>query len=141
MNSVAARWSNAVRGAAAATGLCRSRDPLLVRSPDPLPPVRRRDGKEVDPPAASGLFAKRRVARDLVAAVGDDDAVGMTGPDLTHVGSRQTLAAGLVSTNLDAFRRWIAGTELLKPGVHMPAFANLPNEDLAAISAYLVQLK
>jgi cytochrome c oxidase subunit 2 len=69
------------------------------------------------------------------------DAIGKTGPDLTHVGSRETLAAGLVSTNLDEFRRWIAGTELLKPGVHMPAFANVPDQDLSAVSAYLVQLK
>ena len=55
--------------------------------------------------------------------------------------SRQTLAAGLVSTNLVEFRRWIAGTVLLKPGVHMPAFANVPDQDLSAVSAYLVQLK
>lgn len=68
-------------------------------------------------------------------------AAGMSGPDLTHVGGRQTLAAGLLATNPDAFRRWIAGTELLKPGVHMPAFANLPDEDLAALGAYLVHLQ
>jgi cytochrome c oxidase subunit II len=68
-------------------------------------------------------------------------AVGVSGPDLTHVGSRQTLAAGMLATNPDGFRRWIAQTELLKPGAHMPAFAHLPGEDLSALAAYLAQLK
>jgi cytochrome c oxidase subunit II len=94
---------------------------------------------------------------DLVAARGRDaffergcntchtirgtTAVGVSGPDLTHVGGRQTLAAGLLAVNEGQFRRWIAATELLKPGVHMPAFAHLPDDDLAALGAYLAQLK
>jgi cytochrome c oxidase subunit 2 len=68
-------------------------------------------------------------------------ALGTAGPDLTHVGSRLTLAAGLLPASPDDLRRWISSTELLKPGVHMPAFTNLPQTELAALAAYLSELR
>lgn len=64
-------------------------------------------------------------------------AVGRSGPDLTHVGSRETIAAGQLPTSPEDFSRWISSTELLKPGAHMPAFAHLPDDTLAALAAYL----
>lgn len=64
-------------------------------------------------------------------------ADGVVGPDLTHVGSRLSLGAGLLPNELDAFVRWIAHTEEVKPGVHMPAFGMLPAEDLQALAVYL----
>jgi cytochrome c oxidase subunit 2 len=68
-------------------------------------------------------------------------AAGVTGPDLTHVGSRQTLAAGLLPANPQAFAEWISSTTHLKPGARMPAFDNLPDDALAALAAYLTQLQ
>jgi cytochrome c oxidase subunit 2 len=68
-------------------------------------------------------------------------ARGRLGPDLTHVGSRQSLAAGTLPAGADQLRRWIANTELLKPEVHMPAFGGLPADDLAALAAYLTGLQ
>ena len=65
------------------------------------------------------------------------DAFGHTGPDLTHVGSRETIAAGVLPTSPEDFSRWISSTELLKPGAHMPAFAHLPDHTLNALAAYL----
>jgi cytochrome c oxidase subunit II len=94
-----------------------------------------------DPGAQRGQHAFFERGCSTCHSIRGTAAVGVTGPDLTHVGSRQTLAAGMLSTNVVEFRRWIGLTELLKPGVHMPAFANLPDEDLAALAAYLVQLK
>ena len=40
-----------------------------------------------------------------------------------------------------AVLRWIADTEELKPGVHMPAFDMLPDQELRALAAYLEGLR
>jgi cytochrome c oxidase subunit 2 len=64
-------------------------------------------------------------------------ADGMVGPDLTHVGSRQSLGASMLPNTPDAFVRWIAETQQVKPEVHMPAFGMLPLEELHALAAYL----
>jgi cytochrome c oxidase subunit 2 len=68
-------------------------------------------------------------------------ADGVVGPDLTHVGSRLSLGAGLLPNAPVHFRRWIARTEDVKPDVHMPAFGMLPPEDLRALAAYLDALE
>ncbi|HEX2163708.1 MAG TPA: cytochrome c, partial [Thermoanaerobaculia bacterium] len=74
-------------------------------------------------------------------AVRGTPADGVVGPDLTHVGSRLTLAAGTLPNRRRDFRRWLAATGAIKPGVHMPAFGMLPDEDLAALAAYLEGLR
>lgn len=68
-------------------------------------------------------------------------AQGRVGPDLTHVGTRETIAAGLLPMNSTEMRRWISSTRLLKPAAHMPPFANLGDEELAALTTYLVGLR
>ncbi len=68
-------------------------------------------------------------------------AAGVVGPDLTHVGSRLSLAAGILPNDPNAFERWIGQTHDLKPEVLMPAFHMLPPEDTRALAAYLEGLK
>jgi cytochrome c oxidase subunit 2 len=68
-------------------------------------------------------------------------ATGSIGPDLTHVGSRLSLGAGILENEPEGFRVWLARTAHFKPGVHMPEFGMLPAEDLAALAAYLNGLK
>jgi cytochrome c oxidase subunit II len=68
-------------------------------------------------------------------------ADGAVGPDLTHVGSRMSLGAGTLPNDLESLVRWLAHTERVKPGVHMPAFGMLPSEDLKALAIYLDGLK
>jgi cytochrome c oxidase subunit 2 len=63
------------------------------------------------------------------------------GPDLTHIGSRQTLGTGVVSNTPQNLRQWIRNASLLKPGVLMPAFQNLSDADLTALADYLESLK
>jgi cytochrome c oxidase subunit 2 len=70
-------------------------------------------------------------------AVRGTPAAGVVGPDLTHVGGREGLGAATLPNERDDFVRWLASTESLKPGVHMPAFGMLPAEDLQALAAYL----
>jgi cytochrome c oxidase subunit 2 len=64
-------------------------------------------------------------------------AAGRIGPDLTHVGSRLRIAAGTLSNDPAAFVKWIANTDVIKPGVHMPAFRALSGDDLSVLAAYL----
>lgn len=64
-------------------------------------------------------------------------AAGVIGPDLTHVGSRLSLAAGALPNEVDALLRLITLTEDLKPGMHMPKFSMLPPEELRALAVYL----
>jgi len=61
------------------------------------------------------------------------------GPDLTHLASRQTLAAGSLANTPQDLERWIRNPQQFKPGVNMPA-SNLPDEDLKALVAYLRSL-
>jgi cytochrome c oxidase subunit 2 len=68
-------------------------------------------------------------------------AAGQIGPDLTHVGSRLSIGAGTLANGPDQFLRWVARTEDVKPGVHMPAFGMLPHADLEALAAFLEALK
>jgi cytochrome c oxidase subunit 2 len=72
------------------------------------------------------------------------DAKGTAGPDLTHVGSRATIGAGVLQ-NTDAnivanMRAWLADPQRYKPGALMPSVP-LSNADLDALAAYLVSLK
>ena len=63
------------------------------------------------------------------------------GPDLTHVGGRLSLGAGILEMRPDKLRDWLARTGHIKPGVHMPEFNMLPDADLQALAAYLHGLK
>jgi cytochrome c oxidase subunit 2 len=68
-------------------------------------------------------------------------ASGRIGPDLTHVASRRSVAAGVLPNDRDALRQWLADTTRIKPGAHMPRFGMLPQDDLGAIAAYLRALE
>ena len=65
----------------------------------------------------------------------------MAGPDLTHVGSRLSLAAGTLPNDTDAFQRWIADTHAIKPEALMPPFGMLPDADVEAMATYLEGLQ
>lgn len=71
---------------------------------------------------------------------------GVTAPDLTHIGSRTTIAAGLLENNSDQLRRWIRDPGSVKPGNKM-AKAYIDNkitisdEEQVALVAYLESLK
>jgi cytochrome c oxidase subunit II len=66
---------------------------------------------------------------------------GVIGPDLTHVGSRLSIGAGILTNEPEAIGRWIEATDKIKPGVQMPHFGMLPPEELRALAAYLKSLE
>lgn len=68
------------------------------------------------------------------------NASGTSGPDLTHVGSRQTLAAGLLDVTRGTLAAWVADPQTIKPGNNMP-LVPLTSDELRQVSAYLEGLK
>ena len=91
------------------------------------------------PAAASGeaLFVARCGSCHRVRGTG---AGGRLGPDLTHLMSRATLAAGVVPNTPAGLAGWIANPQALKPGARMPA-SGLDGVELGQVTAYLGGLK
>jgi cytochrome c oxidase subunit 2 len=76
------------------------------------------------------------------------DARGTIGPDLTHVGSRRMIAAGVLDNTPQNMQRWIQHSQDIKPGSKMGRpvgneFQNLSvtDTDASAIAAYVFSLK
>ncbi len=67
-------------------------------------------------------------------------ANGTTGPDLTHIGSRTTLLAGVSVNNTDNLKAWLRSPQHVKPGSYMPDFL-LPDSSVDKLTAYLQSLK
>jgi cytochrome c oxidase subunit 2 len=63
-------------------------------------------------------------------------ANGRLGPDLTHLASRRSLAAGALPNDRNSLAGWIADPQRYKPGVNMPANA-FTAEDQQALLSYL----
>ena len=80
---------------------------------------------------------------------GNPVAAGKIGPDLTHFGSRSTLAAGLLTNTPANLERWLADPDEVKPGNIMtrdaPVYTGeldpLDLADIAELSAYLGSLQ
>lgn len=71
---------------------------------------------------------------------GLEPAVGTVGPNLTHVGSRETIAAGLLNTTPEDLERWLRNPPAVKPGSKMPNY-HLTDDQIQALAAYLLSLK
>jgi cytochrome c oxidase subunit 2 len=69
------------------------------------------------------------------------EADGTIGPDLTHVGSRQSIAAGTLPNNQGTLAAWISDAQGLKPGTQMPSFGVFSGPELRAVAAYLASLQ
>jgi cytochrome c oxidase subunit II len=72
-------------------------------------------------------------------AVAGTAANGRFGPDLTHLMSRETLAAGAALNTPANLRRWIQDPSIFKPGSTMPAMG-LNDRELDAVALYLETL-
>jgi cytochrome c oxidase subunit 2 len=66
-------------------------------------------------------------------------AKGTFGPDLTHLMSRATIAAGAADNTPEKLRSWIQDPNTLKPGALMPAM-QLSDEETNEVVAYLTTL-
>lgn len=67
-------------------------------------------------------------------------AQGQVGPDLTHVASRSTIAAGTLPNTLGNMEAWITNAQSLKPGTRMPSLTQFNGVELRALATYLESL-
>jgi cytochrome c oxidase subunit 2 len=67
-------------------------------------------------------------------------ASGQVGPDLTHLASRRTLAAGVLPNTKGHLGGWILNPQAIKPGTRMPPNGLSPDE-LDALLEYLGGLR
>ncbi|MCW2283990.1 cytochrome c oxidase subunit 2 [Rhodoblastus acidophilus] len=67
-------------------------------------------------------------------------AQGRLGPDLTHVTSRQTIAAATLPNDPAHLSAWIASPQHFKPGAYMPDLG-LSGQELSEIRSYLTTLE
>ncbi|HEY6220659.1 MAG TPA: cytochrome c oxidase subunit II [Gemmatimonadaceae bacterium] len=87
---------------------------------------------------------------------GNKMMVGIAGPNLTHVGSRNTIGAGLFPNDAKHLALWIKNARRMKPGIVMPTIGKgqidpatgkpttigqLTDQQIADIVAYLRALK
>jgi cytochrome c oxidase subunit 2 len=89
---------------------------------------------------------------------GNPLARGVLGPNLTHIASRHTIAAGLYENDARTLARWIKNSRVMKPGSLMPTLGiaqrdpitkqlvtkktgGLTDQQIADIVAYLQALK
>ena len=73
--------------------------------------------------------------------VAGTEANGRVGPDLSHVGSRATIGAGILPNDAETLENFIAHPQVIKPGSWMPGFSMLPEQDIAEIAAWLKGLE
>jgi cytochrome c oxidase subunit 2 len=73
-------------------------------------------------------------------AISGTGAGSHVGPDLTHLASRRTIAAGTLPNNTGNLAGWILDPQSIKPGAKMPP-NQLDPPALQALLAYLESLK
>jgi cytochrome c oxidase subunit II len=93
-----------------------------------------------NPLALRGRAVFESQACPLCHTVQGTQAMGSTGPDLTHLASRRTLAAGTLPNTTGNLAGWILDPQSIKPGNRMPA-VSLESDDLQALLAYLEGLR
>lgn len=86
--------------------------------------------------AGQRLFAERCAGCHTIRGT---EANGLQAPDLTHLGSRRTIAAGTLTNTPAHLLDWIEHAQQIKPEALMPDIA-LTTGDAAALSAYLATL-
>lgn len=93
-----------------------------------------------DTKAQRGKMLFQSIQCAMCHAIQGTIAQGHTAPDLTHIASRRTLAAGTLPNTPANLASWILDPQKHKPGVNMPANP-MSGEDIADLVAYLGTLK
>ena len=91
----------------------------------------------------ASVAAGRRIFQNTACinchSVGGTNANGRFGPDLTHLMSRSTIAAGAAENSPKNLRLWVQDPSAIKPGSLMPAM-KLSDADLDAVVSYMETL-
>ncbi len=90
--------------------------------------------------AAEGAKYFQQLSCASCHSIRGTDAQGTIGPDLTHVASRQTLAAGRLDNTPANLAKWLLEPDQVKPGSRMPNL-HLPRQQQDSLVAYLETLQ
>jgi cytochrome c oxidase subunit 2 len=94
---------------------------------------------EEDPTVVAGRRVFESNACMNCHTVAGTPADGRFGPDLTHLMSRATIAAGAAQNTRQNLRLWVENPSAIKPGSLMPAM-KLSDADLDAVVSYMETL-
>ena len=90
--------------------------------------------------AAQGQQLFQSEACGSCHTINGTSANGVAGPNLTHVASRATIGAGVLSNTPANMARWLENPQAVKPGVLMPNFKLTPDQ-VKALTAYIETLR
>lgn len=93
-----------------------------------------------DPSVAAGRQRFMEMACANCHTVRGQGAKGKFGPDLTHLMSRTTIAAGVVENTPENLREWLLNPEQFKAGCYMPDM-RMTEKDTKLIADYLLTLE
>lgn len=93
-----------------------------------------------DPKAAHGKDVFLGASCPLCHTIRGTGASGRTGPDLTHLASRDAIAARALPNTPDSLKAWITHPQAAKPGSNMPA-TKLEGDSLSDLATYLGSLQ
>jgi cytochrome c oxidase subunit II len=93
-----------------------------------------------DPQASQAKAAFETLSCVNCHMIRGTSAKGQFGPDLTHLMSRQTLAAGVLTNTTQNLRAWVNDPQQAKPGCFMPSM-KLTDPELDQVVSYLQSLK
>ena len=103
-----------------------------------------------DPVAVQGMNVFMRSPCIACHSVSGTSAIGQIGPNLTFLGDRATIGAGVAETSVENIARWIINPPAVKPGARRPGIrtegggmppTGLSEEDAHAIATYLYSLR
>jgi cytochrome c oxidase subunit 2 len=137
------------------TGFTRERMPAYAVPRTPIPAAVTVDTSLQGDPARGAQLVSTGSCIGCHTVKGIPHMVAKTGPDLTHVGSRLTIAGGLFPNDVRHMSAWIKNSRAMKPGVTMPTMGvrqfdpvtkitlsiGLTDQQVADIVAYLQALK
>ncbi len=101
--------------------------------------VAQRENAVSDAAAAHGKQVFESLSCVNCHTVRGTPSVGKFGPDLTHLMSRQTIGAGVLTNTHEHLREWVNDPQQAKPGCFMPSM-KLTNQELDAVVSYLESL-
>ncbi|HEY7304929.1 MAG TPA: cytochrome c oxidase subunit II [Bryobacteraceae bacterium] len=93
-----------------------------------------------DPSVASGKAMYQSLSCVNCHTIRGTSSIGQFGPDLTHLMSRQTIGAGMLTNTPEHLRAWVNDPQVIKPGCLMPSM-NLTDRELNQVVGYLETLR
>lgn len=118
---------------------------VIVHAPHDFDAWRKRRAANPPPPRDQLALRGAALVLELGCAachmVRGTAANGQAGPDLTYVGARRSLGAGILPNNRGTLAGWVSKSQSIKPGNRMPNYDMIAAADLQAIAAYLEQLR